>query len=279
MSRRLADGSTASHNMAMSAEQLIGLEAALGELGGLYVAARRFAPLRAAAENELLPATGRLGAALRALLRRGRFDDAAADAAAREIARLRADWLARLEALRRTPAYQRALAAWEAVDGAGLSASLPELLADLSLLARPPTLFAGVSAASGRRRPGARPFLTTAACAEKVAGYRDEGVPCETGGDRWWDRELSAIQLVDDPQALDTPIALRIEPASSSPPVFRLAGSALFHVFCRVLRVPFTVTLQRDTDDEWWAAYESYPAYRDELAGHLERLGLRVEMQ
>jgi len=263
----------------MAAEQLIALEAALGELGTLYVAARRFVALRSAAERELLPCTTRLGAALRARLRRGQFDDAAVDAAAREIAAVRADWRARLEAVRQSTVYREAVAAWEAEEADSLRRLLPQVFADVSLRAADGDLFVAVSAAAGRRRPGARPFLAATACAERIAGYRDQGVPSERAGESWWDRELAAVELVDDPDALDSPIALRFDATVLPLPTFRIAESPAFHVFGRLLRAPFTVALQRETDDEWWSAYEeSYAAYRDELLGELERLGLPVEI-
>ncbi len=258
----------------MSAEQLIALEAALGELGTLYIAAKRFTALRSAADADLLPSTARLGAMLRTLLRRGQFDDAAVAIAARDIARLRTHWEAELAAVRDSPAYRQALAAWEAGDAAILRRALPNILADIAPITPPPALFVGVSAASGRRRPGARPFLTAEECAEKIAGYRDHGIPCEAGGTHWWDRELATVPAADDPEALDTPIALRLDTDRLGLPVFRLRGGALYHLCCQTLRVPFSVALQADVEDEWWQAYEeSYGAYRDQLRQHLQRLG------
>ena len=56
----------------MSAEQLIGLEAAQAELGTLYAVARSFTALHARAETELLPYLVGLGRRLRGLLRQAR---------------------------------------------------------------------------------------------------------------------------------------------------------------------------------------------------------------
>jgi len=263
----------------VSAEQLIALQAALGELGALYVVAVSFVPLREAAEAKFLPETAALGAQLRKHLREGRMDDVAVDAAARGIAALRVHWHQQLEMLRDSVLYQESLAAWETDQSERLATLLPRLIAGIEPTESPPILFYGVSLASGRRHPGGRPFLSPEACAQKVAAYRSEGIPAEATGKEWWDTELASITFTDDPEALDSPVALRVDPAQTRTPVFLVAGESTFRIYTRVLKIPFTVTLHEEATDEWWQAFEeSYQDYRVALAKHLEQDGLVIEV-
>ena len=275
----LAAPSAISHNCGVAVQELIGFEAALGELGALYVAAQGFALLRPEAEAELLPRTEEIGARLRAHLRRSGLDPTTVDSAARDIAALRDRWQKKLADLRASATYQQALAAWKAGDPHKLVDLLPQVIADLAPVMAPPPLFFGVSAAPGRRRPGTSPFLTPAACAQKIAAYRDTGVTTDARGSDWWDTELSYLDLVDDPEALESPIALRFDAAQLGAPVFAAASDPGFRVYSPVLRAPFSVVLQEEADDEWWQAYdESFAEFREALATELRALGIRAEV-
>jgi len=262
----------------MVVEQLIGLQAAIGELGELYLAAKGFRALRAAAENQLLLRTAALAAQLRHAVRQGNFGAALADATAREIAALRQDWQERLDRLRASPPYQQCLHAWFADDTATLAALLPDLIADLVLTTAAPPLYWGVSLTAGRRH-GGRPFVAASACAATIIRYRNEGVPAEADDGDWWDTEIGSITLVDDAQALDTPITLRLMPAELRLPVFCLSDSGIYRVYAKVLKAPFTVRLQPEVTDEWWQAFpEPYAAWRAAVAAELAGRGIGVEM-
>ncbi len=268
-----------SHNRDVAVRELIGFEAALAELGALYVAAEGFAPLRPEAAAELLPDMEKIGARLRAQLRRGGLDPTTVESAARDIAALRARWQKKLADLRASPLYRQALAAWEAGDAAALVALLPQVIADVAPVPAPPALFFAVSATSGRRRPGTSPFLTPTACAEKIVAYREAGITPNARSGNWWDRELAYLDLADHPDVLENPIALRFDAQQLGVPVFGAAGDPGFRLYSPALRAPFSVVLQEEADDEWWQAYdESYAQYRDAVILELRALGIRAEV-
>lgn len=266
-----------SHNRVVAVRELIGFEAALAELGALYVAAQGFAPLRPVAAVELLPCMEEIGARLRAQFRRGGLDPTTVESAARDIAALRARWQKKLADLRASALYREAVAAWEAGDAAALVAFLPQVIADVTPVPPPPALFFAVSAASGRRRPGAPPFLTPTACAQKIAAYREKGVAPNARGDDWWNRELAYLDLADHPEVLENPIALRFDAMQLGVPVFAAAGDHGFRLYSPALRAPFSVILQEEADDEWWQAYDqSYAQYRDAVVSELRALGINA---
>jgi hypothetical protein len=252
----------------MAVEELIGLQAALGELGRLYVVAKNYRQLRAPAERELLAQTAALGARLRHALRQGGMDAPLVDDAARQIAGLRHQWRQRLEELRASPLYQQCLRAWSVNAAAELASLVPELFADVEHGAPSPFLYYGVSLAPARRGP--RPFLSPEACATKIAAYRDQGVSAEVEGTEWWDTELASVELVSDADALEVPVALRFETAKVPLPLFTVAGSGICRAYGRVLNAPFDVCLQEEVSDEWWQAFdESYAKWRAVVAERL----------
>lgn len=265
--------------VAMVAEQLIAFEAALSDLGYLCLVARTFSALRPAADADLAPRVRAIGARLRTALRQGTLDEATVAAVAGEIAGLRTHWEAALEAFHVGAAYRRALTAWQADRVDELAGLLPNLVADLVPVRVPPPLYVGISVSTGRRRPGMRPFLTAEACADRIAAYRTEGFPADVSGTAWWDTELACLRLVDDPDALETPVALRIEVASVPVPVFAGAADDRFRIYARVLKAPFSATLRDAAGDEWWeASAESYPEFRAALAAALYDRGVAVDV-
>jgi hypothetical protein len=259
------------------AEQLIALEAAFAELANLYVVAKRYRPLRARADAELLPRTSTMAANLRSLIRHRTLDDAAIDTAARDISGLRQDWRGTLEALHRGPIYQSCLTAWHGRDRAQLITLLPRLFVDCEHVPSPPVLHYPISPSSGRRRPGHSPFVSPATCAEQIATLRHEGIEAETGGTDWWDTELASITFSSDAEALDAPTALQFDGAEIGDPVFRTGEPDTFRVYAPRLVAPFRVVLQADVDDEWWQAFSgSYADWRDALASALRTAAIGV---
>src|SRR5262249_34199048 len=250
----------------MAAEQVIALEAALAELGTLYTVSRGFTALQARAESELLLRTTTLARSLRSLLRTGHLTDHVIDETAREIFALRAEWQRGLEELRASPVYQQALTALAADEQTTLARLVPRIFADFHLATSVPDLFFGVSASSGRRRPGSSPFLSAPQCANTIVQTLEEGLaPEETGTQRWY-RELACLSCADTPAALDTPISLRLAAADVRVAVFREADEASFRIFTPRLHAPFSIVLATEAVDEWWDAYEgSYRAFRDAL--------------
>jgi hypothetical protein len=255
----------------VEAEHLIAFEAALAELGALYVVAKDFRPLRARAESALLPASAALGSRLRRLVRQKALDEAAVDAAARDIATLRQEWRQALEGLRASDLYQSCLTAYGMQDHRQLAAWIPQLVANCDHAPTPPPLSYALSPSSGRRRPGSSPFLTPAACAAHIAGLRDDGIVADHNGTDWWETELIPLTLARDEAAFDSPLALRFAPATIGVPVFQMTGTEIFRIYAPCLRAPFEVVLQDEVDDEWWQAFAgSYASWRDALVAALE---------
>ena len=198
----------------MSVEQIIALNAALADLGDLYVAARRFTALQARAESAFLPALTGLGRRLRALTHAGQLSDETVAEAARDILGLSAHWSAELQRVRDTPEYRRAHAAVAADDQRTLDTAIPRVFAGLLLRPSPPVLYAPFSPSSGHRKPGTSPFLDPADCADKIVGLLQNGIAPEIDPGAWWQQELPAFTCVDDPAGVDTPIALSFDPAA-----------------------------------------------------------------
>ena len=254
----------------VAAEQLIGLEAAIADAGALYGVTRRFVALRNAADNTFLPALTHLGQTLRALVRTMRLTDDAVAAAATQLMGLGAEWRARLEEVRASAHYQAALLAWADDRQAELLELLPLLFAGLKVVTSVPVLYLPVSAASGTRRSGNRPFLSVGECADRIAGLLGAGIPAESSGAEWWDRELAYISCTDSAEALDTPIALRLDAPHLRHAVYTIVDEGGLRIYTPRLQVPLSVVVASEATDEWWEAYEdSYAAFRDALRAEL----------
>ena len=258
----------------MSAEQLIALEAALAELSSLYTVAKGFAALQRRAESELLPRVSTLGARLRGLLRTAQLTDDAIDVAAREILALGWQWRVELEHLRASAAYQRALQAWAADRQDELARVIPGIFAGMPLVSRLAAVYFPVSPSVHRRRPGASPFLSAADCAERIIETLQEGIVPEAGGTEWWERELRFISCADAADALETPIALRVDAVEARVAIFAAPEEAALRIFTPRLRAPMSVVLAAEATDEWWQAYQdSYRSFRDSLQQELAARG------
>lgn len=264
----------------MAVEELIGLEAATSELGSLYAVARQFSALRAPAEDRLLPRIRAVSAGLRKHLRDRSLEGAAVDAAAREIAALRAEWREKLDAVREGGTYRQALDASASGDSETLAALLPQIFAGLQRTVAPASLFLPVPIASHDRKPGTRPFVAESACAEKIASYRRLGVPVPTNGEDWWDTDFPYAVLFDDPEVLEAPVQVRFDGKDVDLPVFSVENELALRCYTASLRLPFSVSLQEQASDEWWEAFaDTYGTYRDTLKRELERLDIVVEVR
>ena len=263
----------------MSAEQLIGLEAAQAELGTLYTVARSFTALHVRAEAELLPHLTGLGRRLRGLVRQARLTDDEVDLAAREIVSMRTTWQAELERVRASAVYQRTLAAFAADRQEVLAELIPQIFAGMHVVRPAPSLYFPVSPSSGRRRPGASPFLSTAECADRILRIVDEGCEPDSGGTEWWDRELPSISCADSVAALETPIALCLAASDVPVVVFTTSDDASLLIFTPRLRAPLSIVLAAEATDEWWEAYQdSYREFRDALRRNLAARGQTVSV-
>jgi hypothetical protein len=263
----------------MSAEQLIGLEAALAELGTLYAVARSFRALQARAEAELLPHLTGLGRRLRGLLRQARLTDDEVDRAAREIVSVRTRWKAELDRVRASAVYQRTLAAFSADQQEALAELIPQIFAGMHRVRRVPSLYFPVSPSSGRRRPGTSPFLSTAECADRILRIVDGGYEADSGATEWWEREIPSIGCADNVAALETPVALCLAAADVRVVVFTSSDDASLRIFTPRLRAPLSIVLAAEATDEWWEAYQdSYREFRDALRRALVARGQTVSV-
>lgn len=258
----------------MSAEQIIALEAALTDLSNLYSLARGFTALQVRAEAELLPQINVLGARLRRLVRTRQLGEAAIDRTATEMLALAALWRSELEGVRRSPVYQQAVSAVAGNRQAEVADVIPQVLARVRVIQPTPTLYFPVSPSTGRRRAGASPFLSPAACADKILQLLTDGVEPDPAVTDWWERELPSIMCTDTPAGLDAPIALRVAAADVRATVFAEIDAATLRVFTPHLYAPMCVVLARDAEDEWWEAYQdSYHVFRDALQQELAARG------
>jgi len=259
------------------AEQIIGLEAALTDLSDVYASARRFTALHARADAEWLPQLNALGAALRRLLRSGELNEAAIDRTATEILACATLWRSELEAMRDSTVYQRALRAVADNRQAELADIIPDVFAGLRSLRPAPDLYFPVSPSSGRRRPGASPFLSPAECAGRILQLLVDGISADSESVDWWERELPSITCGETPAGLETPIAVCVAAADVRVAVFAEADTAMLRVFGARLCAPMSVRLAREANDEWWEAYQdSYLAFRDALEHELAARGQTI---
>jgi hypothetical protein len=263
----------------MGARELIGLEAAIAELGALYVTAKEFAPLRAAAEGELRRGAERLAADLRAHVRHDTLDPAVVDRTAAAVAALRARWQQALEELRSSADYREACAAWQEGDTARLAALLPRIFAEVRPVTPPPRLYFDVPLSAGRRG-GSSPFLSAEDAAKRILGWRDEGLAARERSDEWWRADLAYVELVEDLDLLESPAGLCLDGGGLAAHVFTSGGDdPAYRLYGRRIRAPFSVILRAESDDAWWdAAESSYEEFRDELASRLRAAGLAVDI-
>ena len=192
----------------MSAEQLIGLEAAQAELGTLYAVARSFTALHARAEVQLLPHLTALGSRLRGLLRQARLTDDEVDLAAREIVSVRTSGRQSWSRCASRPSISARSLHSPRIGRRRSRSSSPRSSPGCTVVRSAPSLYFPVSPSSGRRRPGTSPFLSTAECADRILRIVAEGYEPESDGTEWWERELPSISCAESVAALETPIAL-----------------------------------------------------------------------
>jgi len=260
--------------MIVSAQELIALETAMRDLARLYESALVFAALRPRAEAELLPRMNDLGSFIRGRLRAQSFDARVLQSTAEELHRLSDMWQKAIDAMRDTPEFRDAVAAFDRDDQTRLRSLLPQVFAGLvSRDFDPPTLYYALSLAAPRRRPGARPFVNAADAAARIAR-------CQTGiepdaGDAWWETALRHVTLAEDCELLDAPVALAFDLRSTNYALLSAAGEPTLRIYTPSLRAPFRVVIDREPHDDWWeAATEPYAVFRDELCALLGQHGI-----
>jgi hypothetical protein len=256
------------------------LEAAVAELGALYTVARTFTVLATRAEGELLPRVTDLGSRMRAAVRRGQLGPSDIDAASAEVLDVRAEWRAALAAVRASPPYQRALAAFAADRQEELATLIPQIFVGLRPAQVGGDLYFPASVSTGRRRPGHSPFLGAAECAEHVLALLAGGLVPESGGPDWWDQDLPFLACADTPAAFDTPLCMRLRRTPGAPAVFATQDEPTLRVYTPRLQAPMVPVLAAEATDEWWNAYAgSYTAFREGLRSALAARGVEAQVR
>jgi hypothetical protein len=260
----------------VDAERNVALEAAFAELGGLYTAARNFAALGDAAEDELLPRLTALSARLRALHRGSGITQEDIDAASSEIIDLRRKWQTALREVRQSEVYVRACRAFQADDQAALADLIPHLFAGVTRAKPPASAYFGVSTEVRRRGPGTSPFLSAAACAEKIESILRDGLVPRAESNDWWATDLPSLQFVAAFADLDMPFAVSLPGERLGAAVFDSDVEFGYRLFTPRLRGPFAVEIAAAVDDEWWQAFEQpYEDFREQLRTELSGRGIR----
>jgi hypothetical protein len=259
----------------VKAEEIIALETALRDLARLYESALLFTPLRARAENDLMPQMNRIGASLRHAVRARELEPVAVETAARELHALTDGWQRALDEIRTGDIYNACVSAYVRRDQHALCQLLPQLFAGLAVMPRPHAeLYYPLSVAAPRRRPGAQPFLTPAAAAESIVCYAD-GIEPEDSGAGWWEETLRAVLVAEEPAALDSAVTLAVDLRARELPIFRADGEVTLRIYTPRLEAPFHVLLAREAADEWWeSSAQPYAEFRDALCELLEARGI-----
>jgi hypothetical protein len=225
------------------------VEDRIAEVGTLAAEADRYRWARAGDGPALLNESLALGATARRLLRDAA--GAAGDPLARLLTALR-DLAGRyrtlLDAVHGDPEYRAAVAAWAAGDAPTLARTIPAVFADVEPAPTCAALYHPVTVAGRRGRLAAAPTLAAeleTMCTKGLVAAEGGAIPAT-------DASLRAVPLHADWAALDTPVALRVDPRTIPLPVFRIAASRDHLVYTERLRARATVVLARHADPQRW---------------------------
>jgi len=260
---------------AMQADYLIALDHAQAELGDLYTLARRYRDLRDDADRELLAAITEVGIHLRRLRRHHDLVQDEIAATAKHMQGLAEHWRQRVDAIRTTPTYLDALAAYADNDQLALARLLPRVIAAFEVIPTPPRIYFGVRVSAPRRGPGSPHFIDSATCVDRIVERLRAGLrpPAEeaVGSD------FPHLTAATDPDELDSPVSLVLHEANAAIAVFRQLDDLQTVVFTPHLAAPFVPALSRDSSDGWWeASDEPYPQFRERVVQRLRDLGYDV---
>jgi len=247
------------------------LEGAIADMGLLLVELEKFHVAPGSSGDALRAEALRLGDRARRLHRSGTLDDPATAVLVRDagdvVRRLRRS----LRDIRDAADYRAAVVAHRTGDHTALAALLPALFVGLDPVGQPPALFHPV-AWLRRNRP--RPPADLAA---DVARMRHAGLVAAGDATGWGsDPELPAVQLLTAPPAGD-PIALRFDPGTLPPAIFRLRDTDEYLVHVPVLRAPFAAVVPATLDpDELGEISLDHPHYRGLLLEALESISVPI---
>lgn len=248
----------------------------IAAVGRCYQDARRYRSIAAASEDGTLEQALEIGAAVRRGARGGGLDAASASEACGRLRALLAECEAAVAGVRTSDAYHRAVRAWNEGRGSEVAALAPEIFTEVEPYPDCPSLYYPVPVA-GRRRGGEH-FVPPETCAATIADTARDGIGASrTPADLGADDTIRAVFLSDDPEALESPIALVIEPQNLGVPVCRVGAGGDVTVYVATLRVPFAVRCAPAVTDEWWAVRpDAYARYVSELRAALRASAIPV---
>jgi hypothetical protein len=258
----------------MSADALDEIATLIGEIGRCYQRGRRYRAIASTCEERYLARALEVGSIVR---RARRLGDLAPQLVASLIATLRdlqAECERAIRGVRAGAPYRRALAAWEAGAFDEVAVLAQEVFAGVEPYGDCPALYHAVAIAG--RAGGPDRFITPHACADAVVALvRDGLVASEAPPDLGADESIRAVTLDDDPERLESPIALVIDPAGL--PVCRVAPSGDALIYAARLPVTPHVYIADGVSDEWWAVRpEAYADYARRLRVELTSRGVSV---
>lgn len=252
----------------MSGDALEEISELIAALGRCYLCGRRYRAIAPLCEEHTLARALDIGATLRRAVRSARAGAASLGAVADTLRALLAECEAAVEGVRTSDLYRRAARAWEEGRGAETAALAPLIFAGVEPYPQCPTLYHPVAIAE--RRGAGEHFAPATACAVAIAALAQDGIAAATSTDLGADETIRAVFLSDDPELLESPVALTIEPASLELPACRLAAASDAVLYAARLRVPFRVRCAPAVTDEWWAVRpDAYARYIAELRAEL----------
>jgi hypothetical protein len=245
----------------------------IADLGGCYARARRYRALAADCEERYLARTLAIGSEIRERLRVPEPDRAACAPAVDELRRLAIACEAAIGVVRASAPYRAAVRAWDEGRWSDVAVLAPTIFDAIAPFATVRPLHFTVPVVG--RRGGAH-FLAPATVAERILDLLRTGIPAsdpvpELGADE----TLRAVVLDEDPEAIESPIAVIVAPEDVAWPLFRLEPAGEIFVYAPHVQARMRVRCASHVDDEWWAVRpEAYGRYVAELERELAARGI-----
>ena len=245
----------------------------VAKIGAAYKNAGRYRRLAPTCETRYLGPALTISSALRRIIR---SDEPRRVEIEGQIARLRellAECEAAIDEVRASDLYRRTHLAWQEGDGEYLSHALPEIFSSVAAERPNAPLYYPIQLRNPRAEKREGHFTPAIALAERIALLARDGIPAESSGNGLGTDELiRAVPLGDDPESIESPVAVRIAPeALRAVAVCRVDLADDLLAYTPRLSAGVEVHCAPEAGDEWWAirpdAYREYVLeLRDALA-------------
>jgi hypothetical protein len=230
------------------------IESRFVELSGLLERMRRYRPLAASAA-ELVRASSRLSAEVRAALRAG--DAGGAEPLESRATTLATDANARLEAVVGSADYRALAEAVVAADVAAAAALAARVFADVEPADSVSRIYQPLTAKRGES--GVEPEAGIG----RLRALREEGLEPTPGPGVGGDETIRPIRFYEGTEGLDVAVLLEVEGEALGLPLFRASGLGEILVYAPRVRVPFRVAVRLESPDDWLEARPGgYARYR-----------------